>query len=180
MAVPQRAARGRKTGKSRTSPIPKVRNSPSSAGLRRSGALKQKKGRRGDALGRGLPLFLCGLLLGGCSQDKSFVAGGPAETAAAAEETPLPKTLDELFPEGLGKTLVLETCGSCHAIGCSAIGQRTEARWENLKEDHRDKVASLSEQELETVFGYLKDHFSAAQPEPRVPPQFLVGGCTPF
>jgi hypothetical protein len=99
---------------------------------------------------------------------------------AAVEEAPMPKTLNELFPEGLGKPLVLESCGSCHAIGCSAIGQRTEARWENLKEDHRDKVASLSEQELETVFGYLNEHFGAAKPEPRVPPHFLAGGCTPF
>ena len=92
----------------------------------------------------------------------------------------MPKTLNELFPEGLGKPYVLETCGSCHAIGCSLIGQRTLARWDNLKEDHRDKVASLNEQELETTFSYLKEHFSEGKPEPKVPPHFLEGGCTPF
>ena len=129
-------------------------------------------------------LFLSGLLSTGCSggspADESATSEPAGEPMAAAEEAPMPKTLNELFPEGLGKPLVLETCGSCHAIGCSAIGQRTEARWENLKEDHRDKVASLSEQELETVFGYLNEHFSAATPELRVPRQFLEGGCTPF
>ncbi len=125
-------------------------------------------------------VVLCGLLLGGCSQDAPTEAADAAEPVAAVEEAPMPKNLNELLPEGLGKPLVLETCGSCHAIACSAIGQRTEGRWKNLKEDHRDKVASLSEQELETVFGYLNEHFSAGQPEPRVPPHFLEGGCTPF
>ena len=127
-------------------------------------------------------LFVCGLLWGGCSRtEPSATDDQPAtEPVAAVEEAPMPKNLNELLPEGLGKPLVLETCGSCHAIACSAIGQRTEGRWKNLKEDHRDKVASLSEQELETVFGYLNEHFSAGQPEPRVPPHFLEGGCTPF
>ena len=129
-------------------------------------------------------LFLSGLLSAGCSggspRGESATGEPAAEPMAAVEEAPMPKTLNELFPEGLGKPLILETCGSCHAIGCSAIGQRTEARWRNLKEDHRDKVASLSEQELETVFGYLNEHFGAAKPEPRIPPHFLEGGCTPF
>ena len=131
-------------------------------------------------------LFLGGLLAAGCSTGTpvadTVAADPPAagETAAPAEEASMPKTFNDLFPEGLGRPIVLESCGSCHAIGCSAIGQRTEARWENLKQDHRDKVASLSEQELETVFSYLNEHFSAAKPEPRVPPHFLAGGCTPF
>jgi hypothetical protein len=76
--------------------------------------------------------------------------------------------------------LVLESCGGCHAVACSAVGQRTPARWNNLKEDHRDKVANLSEEDLETTFAYLKEHFNDSQPEPRVPAYFLESGCTPF
>jgi hypothetical protein len=41
-------------------------------------------------------------------------------------------------------------------------------------------VTSLSEQDRETLFGYLKEHFNDSKPEPKVPPQFLEGGCTPF
>ena len=103
-----------------------------------------------------------------------------SEPGATEADSPEPATVGELFPEGLGRQLVLDTCGACHAIACSAIGQRTAARWNNLKEDHRDKASSLSEEELETLFGYLKEHFSDSKPQPRVPPHFLEEGCTPF
>lgn len=101
----------------------------------------------------------------------------PAVTEAASAE---PATVGDLFPEGLGRQLVLDACGVCHAVACSAIGQRPAARWDNLKEDHRDKASGLSEEELETLFAYLKEHFSDSKPEPRVPPRFLEAGCTPF
>ena len=103
-----------------------------------------------------------------------------SEPAATEAESPEPVTVGDLFPEGLARQLVLDTCGACHAIACSAIGQRTAARWDNLKQDLRDKASSLSEEELETLFAYLKEHFSDSKPEPRVPPHFLEGGCTPF
>lgn len=127
-----------------------------------------------------------GVLLVGCGNAGSSESeiAEPAtlasEPAAAEAELPEPVTVGDLFPEGLARQLVLDTCGACHAIACSAIGQRTAARWDNLKEDHRDKASSLSEEELEIIFAYLKEHFSDSQPEPRVPPHFLVGGCTPF
>ena len=107
-------------------------------------------------------------------------ATSSSEPAAKLAASPEPATIGDLFPEGLGRLLVLDTCGVCHAVACSAIGQRTAARWDNLKEDHRDKASSLSEEELETLFAYLKEHFSDSKPEPRVPPRFLEGGCTPF
>ena len=103
-----------------------------------------------------------------------------SEPAATEAASPEPATIGDLFPEGLGRLLVLDTCGVCHAVACSAIGQRPAARWDNLKEDHRDKAPGLSEEELETLFAYLKEHFSDSKPEPRVPPHFLEGGCTPF
>jgi hypothetical protein len=30
------------------------------------------------------------------------------------------------------------------------------------------------------MFEYLAANFNAAKPEPKVPPRFLEGGCTPF
>ena len=133
--------------------------------------------------------IVAGVLLVGCSDaaspeseiaEPATLSSGSSEQAATEPESPEPATVGDLFPEGLGRQLVLDTCGACHAIACSAIGQRTAARWNNLKEDHRDKASSLSEEELETLFGYLKEHFSDSKPEPRVPPHFLEEGCTPF
>ena len=133
-----------------------------------------------------LVAIAAGLLLAGCGD-----AGAPegeivkpatssSEPAAKLAKLAEPATVGDLFPEGLGRQLVLDTCGVCHAAACSVIGQRPAARWDNLKEDHRDKASSLSEEELETLFAYLKEHFSDSKPEPRVPPHFLEGGCTPF
>lgn len=99
----------------------------------------------------------------------------PAEPAAEA-----PATIAELFPEGEGQQIVLNNCASCHAVACAAIGQRPEARWTELGEAHAEHVPSLSEEDRRTAFAYLAQHFSDAQPEPNVPPQFLERGCTPF
>ena len=130
--------------------------------------------------------IIAAALLAGCgdagSPQSEIVepATASSEPAAAEAESPEPAVIGDIFPEGLGRLLVLDTCGVCHAVACSAIGQRTAARWDNLKEDHRDKASSLSEEELETLFAYLKEHFGDSKPEPRVPPRFLEEGCTPF
>jgi hypothetical protein len=83
----------------------------------------------------------------------------------------------ELFPAGQGRDVVLNSCGSCHNLACSAIGQRTAARWDSLRESHKDKI---SDADAATAFTYLKSNFNDSKPEPKVPPKFLQGGCTPF
>ena len=132
-------------------------------------------------------VLLGGVFVMGCAAEAPSTDGdgaAPMDAApAAAEAVPepaMPATIAELFPDGGGKDLVLNNCSSCHAVACSAIGQRTNARWDNLKEDHRDKASSLPEDDLETLFAYLKENFNDSQPEPMVPAHFLEGGCTPF
>lgn len=127
-----------------------------------------------------IQMAVTGLLLAGCG-------GGAGPEEADSEPVPQPPpsstapvSLGDIFPEGLGRSMVLDTCGACHAAACSAIGQRTEARWANLKEDHRDKVSDMSDEDYEVLFAYLADNFNDTKPEPVVPPQFLEGGCTPF
>ena len=120
------------------------------------------------------------LVLSGCGGEPEpapeDVANSPDPPAAAAA----PVSLQEIFPEGLGRAMVLDSCGACHAAACSAIGQRTPERWANLKEDHRDKVSDVSEEDYNVLFAYLSENFNDSKPEPLVPPQFLEGGCTPF
>lgn len=128
-------------------------------------------------------LVLAGGLSTGCSEVSAPGpdAAPPASVPAPAPAAPAqPATVADLFPEGPGRDLVLNNCSACHAVACSAIGQRTAARWDSLREDHRDKVSSLGEQDLNTLFAYLKENFNDTRPEPTVPPAFLEGGCTPF
>ena len=120
------------------------------------------------------------LSLGACAEPGAPGEGAPDPTPQASSPAPTVASLADIFPEGPGQSMVLDNCGSCHAAACSAIGQRTAARWENLKEDHRDKVAEMSGENYDALFAYLSENFSDAKPEPVVPPQFLEGGCTPF
>lgn len=122
------------------------------------------------------------LLMAGCEsggKPEPDTSEPPAAAPAAEEHAP-PTSLADIFPEGLGRTLVIDSCGSCHAAACSAIGQRTAARWKALEADHRDRVADMGDADYKTLFAYLAENFNDTKPEPKVPPQFLEGGCTPF
>lgn len=101
----------------------------------------------------------------------------PAAAVADAAPAPEPATVADIFPPGPARDQVLNNCASCHNVACAAIGQRTPERWNALKASHRDNVANA---DLDLIFAYLNEHFGADRPEPRVPPAFLEGGCTPF
>jgi cytochrome c5 len=103
-------------------------------------------------------------------------ASAPAADAGGASSAAAPTNVADLFPPGPGREAVLNSCGSCHNVACSTIGQRTKSRWEGLQEGHADKV---SDEELKAAFEYLKANFNDEKPEPKVPPDFLQGGCTP-
>lgn len=112
------------------------------------------------------------------SAQSSAVAAQPgAPPASTAASGPEPANVAEIFPGGEGRDVVLNNCGSCHNLACSAIGQRTTARWDALRESHKDKITDA---DAAAAFAYLKSHFNDANPEPKVPAKFLQGGCTPF
>ena len=130
-----------------------------------------------------LVVILAVSLLMGCAAVEAPSLEGESAAAVAtttAAAAPEPQTVADLFPEGAGKALVLDNCSACHAVACSVIGQRPQARWNNLKVDHRDKASSLSEVDLDMLFAYLSEHFNDSQPAPSVPAHFLEQGCTPF
>lgn len=107
-------------------------------------------------------------------------APAPAAQAAppaAAQQEATFTNVAEIFPPGPGRETVVNNCASCHNLACSAIGQRPASRWDELKEAHKDR---LPDADATAAFGYLKSRFNDATPEPKVPPQFLKGGCTPF
>ena len=101
-----------------------------------------------------------------------------ASSAPAAEAVPAaaPASLGDLFPPGDGRDAVLQNCSGCHSVACAVIGQRTKDRWDGLKISHNDRVP---DPDLSAAFSYLKAHFDDTKPEPKVPPDFMAGGCTP-
>jgi hypothetical protein len=104
-------------------------------------------------------------------------SSAPAASAAPASTAPEPQTVAEIFPPGPQREAVMNSCGSCHNLACSAIGQRSPERWKALEEGHKDKVTSA---DMHAMFEYLSANFNASKPEPKIPPKFLEGGCTPF
>lgn len=105
------------------------------------------------------------------TQTPPAATSAPASTATAA-----PASVGDLFPPGEGRDSVLNNCSGCHSVACSTIGQRPRARWEGLQQTHSDRVP---EPELKAAFDYLKVNFDETKPEPKVPAEFLAGGCTP-
>ena len=120
------------------------------------------------------------LFIVGCGSEPGSSEGGADQVSDPPPVAAAPASLTDIFPEGLGRPLVLDSCGACHAAACAAIGQRTQARWASLKEDHRDKLSDMNDADYVVLFAYLSENFNDAKPEPVVPPQFLAGGCTPF
>ena len=133
-------------------------------------------------------VIVSGLLLGACGgsgtseSGSSGSAGQPAPAPAmamkdAAPSGPEPKSVADIFPAGPGRDLVMNNCTSCHNVACSAIGQRTADRWDSLRDAHRERVTGA---DVDAIFTYLKTNFGPDKPEPKMPPAFLEGGCTPF
>ncbi len=86
--------------------------------------------------------------------------------------------LDEIFPPGKGRELVLNSCTACHSFACVVLGQRTVEHWQSVKNNHRAMVTSLSEDDYGTLFAYLSQNFNNTKPEPKLPEQLRQQGCT--
>lgn len=132
-------------------------------------------------------LCVAGLMLAGGLIVACGKADQPAETpktlvpvATPAAGAAKPANAASLFPTGDGRQLVLDTCGSCHPVACTARGQRTSAQWDRIRETHADKVSALTKAQMDTLYTYLKANFNDTTPEPQIPAELLQQGCTPF
>jgi len=116
-------------------------------------------------------------LAAGCGGTPPASSAATPASPPPAPAAPEPATLADIFPAGQAREAVLNNCASCHNAACAAIGQRPAARWLALKASHADRVPGV---DLDMVFAYLQEHFNDSRPEPKVPPNLLEGGCTPF
>jgi hypothetical protein len=132
-----------------------------------------------------IAVLACGLLTAACGGGGAGTAerpagaapATPAPAAPAPSAAPEPTNAGDLFPEGPQKAAVMTTCGSCHNLACSVIGQRPPERWDSLQTSHKDHAPGA---DVAAMFAYLKANFDSSKPEPKVPPALLEGGCTPF
>ena len=114
-------------------------------------------------------------VLGGCSAPApSTQALPPAKAAAHTAEAQSAKVnLDQIFPPGRGRELVLTNCTSCHTFVPIVILQMTKDAWERNSRDHRGRVASLSDADFKTLYEYLTANFNPGRPVPNLPQELL-------
>ena len=94
--------------------------------------------------------------------------------APAPSDSPAKVNLDEIFPPGRGRELVLNNCTTCHTFVPIVILQMTEEGWERNSRDHRGRVAALSDADFKVLYEYLRRNFNPNRPVPKLPPELLA------
>ena len=125
-----------------------------------------------------LVAFVIGIafvLLAGCSVPASSPAPQPQEPAkTASADTPTAKVnIDEIFPSGRGRDLLLNNCTGCHTFVPIVVLQMTREAWERNSRDHRGRVAALSDADFKTLYDYLIANFNPNRPVPKLPRELL-------
>jgi hypothetical protein len=81
--------------------------------------------------------------------------------------------IDEIFPSGKGRDLVLNNCTGCHTIVPIVVLQMTREAWERNSRDHRGRVSALSDAEYKILYDYLIANFNPQRPVPKLPKELL-------
>lgn len=81
--------------------------------------------------------------------------------------------IDEIFPPGPGKELVLNNCQNCHTWVPVVILQMNEQEWDRWSREHRGRVEALTDEQFATLLSYLKENFNPDTPVPELPPALL-------
>lgn len=101
---------------------------------------------------------------------------GSMPTAGAAATSPGRLNMDEFFPLGEGRDLVVETCLSCHDVLTFGWARKTRDGWLRSRANHADRFRSLSDAEVETMYGYLAMHMNPDIPiSQQLPPGYSCG-----
>lgn len=123
---------------------------------------------------------LAALILGACQNLPTTIvptvqSTGPTEvTKPPPGGEPTQLNLDEIFPPGEGRDLVLQNCGNCHGIGPIVVLQMSRGEWERNARTHKDRLGGLSDQEFTTVYEYVIANFNPDRPIPEVPQPLLM------
>lgn len=105
----------------------------------------------------------------GTTGNAESAAGAADATPAVTSSTPTKLNMDELFPPGEGRELVLNNCQTCHNFVPILTLQMDEQQWDRNRSDHRERVSQLSDAEVQALYGYLKKTFNPEHPVPTLP-----------
>lgn len=83
--------------------------------------------------------------------------------------------MNELFPPGKGRDLVLDNCMSCHSMAPIVVAQKTRGEWQQLGASHRDAAARLNDEQYNQLLEYLIATFNPSHPVPQLPEELLSG-----
>lgn len=116
--------------------------------------------------------FVFAVALTACSE--STGSGGRAMPPQPDAKTVADKVnLDEIFPPGEGRDLVLNNCQNCHTFVPIVVLQMDADAWTRNSIDHRERVTSLTDQEFKTLYTYLRANFHPGRPVPKLPKALL-------
>jgi hypothetical protein len=100
-----------------------------------------------------------------------------APSAVATKAAPPTATaklnMDEIFPPGPGRELVLDNCSNCHTIVPIVTLQMEKDQWDRDARDHRDRVPRLTDAEFRRLYDYLIANFNPQHPIPKLPKELL-------
>ena len=86
--------------------------------------------------------------------------------------------INDVFPEGAGRELVLDNCQSCHVLVPILVLPLDEAAWYRSSLEHRERVEGLTDSEFETLYQYLASNFTPDRETPKLPPALLDSWTT--
>jgi cytochrome c5 len=116
----------------------------------------------------------------GCSSSTPSSGSAASGTGAAAQATPSAAAdadakvnIEEIFPAGRGRELVLNNCTSCHTIVPIVVLQMTKEAWERNSRDHRGRVSGLSDEDFKVLYDYVEANFNPDRPVPKLPKSLL-------
>jgi len=112
----------------------------------------------------------------GCNQVQPSLQEPPAIEEAVQDWSAF--HINDVFPEGAGRDLVLDNCQSCHVLVPILVLPLDEAAWYRSSLEHRERVEGLTDDEFETLYQYLESNFTPDKPTPELPPALLDSWTT--
>lgn len=86
--------------------------------------------------------------------------------------------MDAIFPQAPGRDLLLNNCQSCHTWVPVVVLGMNEEEWARWRQEHRQRVPGLADEEFDVLYAYLVENFNPDTPVPDLPPALLESWTT--
>ena len=118
-------------------------------------------------------LAAAALTAAGCSGSTDAPGGKALPPQPDAKTVAAKVNIDEIFPPGDGRDLVLNNCQNCHTFVPIVVLQMDADAWTRNSIDHRERVTTLTDDEFKTLYTYLRANFHPGRPVPNLPKALL-------